>query len=137
TLEDLKQQGKIRYWGIACERVEDVPICLRYAGLASIQVSLSLLHQEALDVAIPRAAARGLGVIARQVFASGSLARDDAGPMDESRKARIEAYKREAHMDGHTLPETALQFVLKQPSVSVALLGMHRPSHLQASLGYL
>jgi aryl-alcohol dehydrogenase-like predicted oxidoreductase len=113
TLEQLKQQGKIRYWGVACEHPEDVPVALRYAGLSAIQVSLSLLHQEALASVIPQAAQQGVGVIARQVFASGSLARS----ADQA--------------------EAALSFVLAQPGVSVALLGMHRPDHLNDALGYL
>jgi aryl-alcohol dehydrogenase-like predicted oxidoreductase len=113
TLEQLKAQGKIRYWGIACERPTDISTALRYAGISSIQISLSLVHREALFNGMPEAADNGVGIIARQVFASGPLAH----PPDQA--------------------EAALQFVLHQPGVSVALLGMHRPAHLDSAVGYL
>jgi aryl-alcohol dehydrogenase-like predicted oxidoreductase len=137
ALEQLKQQGKIRDWGIACERPDDVLVCLRYAGIASVQISCSLLHPEALDAAIPAASARGVGVIARQVFASGLLSRSKDELLDDQRKDQILRYADEARLRGQTLPAMALEFALAQPGVSVVLLGMHSPGHLRAGLDYL
>lgn len=137
TLERLKQQGKLRYWGIACERPEDVLLSMRYAQVAAVQVSLSLLHPEALEAAIPRAAERGTGIIARQVLASGLLGGSPDRARGDPRQAQIAEYAQMAEQHGQTLPALAVAFVLAQPNVSVALLGMHRPSHLQAALGYL
>jgi aryl-alcohol dehydrogenase-like predicted oxidoreductase len=137
TMEQLKQKGKIRYWGIACERPEDVLVCLGYAGLDSVQISLSLLHEDALEAAIPRASAQGIGVIARQVFASGLLARPDDREIDDPRRVQIAQYHWAAQQRGCTVAEMALAFVLGQPGVSVAVLGMHQTAHLEAALGYL
>jgi aryl-alcohol dehydrogenase-like predicted oxidoreductase len=147
TLDKLKQQGKIRYWGIACDEAEDGVASLEYAGVASIQVGLSLLHQEALAEAIPRAHARGVGVIARQAFASGLLTkRPEDVPAEhlaaepaaaERRRAGIASYARQAEQRGLTLPAMALRFVLDQPGVSVALVGMYRRQHLDQCLSYL
>jgi aryl-alcohol dehydrogenase-like predicted oxidoreductase len=129
-LERLKQQGKIRYWGVACERVDDALVCIGIPGLSSIQISLSLLHPDALEAAIPRAAATGIAVIARQVFASGLLTRPPS-------TAQIEELDQVARECGTTLPQHALSYVFAQSGVSVALLGMHRATHLAEALRYL
>ncbi len=134
----LQQQGKIRCWGIACEQPADVLTVLRCVPQASaIQISLSLLHPESADEAIPSAAETGAGVIARQVFASGLLTRAASLDIEDPRHAQILEFRREAGQDGLSLPALALRYVLRQPGVSVALVGMHRREHLAANLSYL
>jgi aryl-alcohol dehydrogenase-like predicted oxidoreductase len=143
-LELLRQQGKLRHWGVACQQADDVLACLHYPGLGSIQVGLSALEQAALDAAIPRAAERGAGIIARQVFASGLLTR----PLDRLQLAEIDqdaevagrkrdqlvAYASIAERCGRSRAELALQFALSRPEVSVVLLGISQAPQLDASL---
>ena len=146
-LEKLKQQGKIRHWGIACDEPEHAIASLQYANVASIQVSVSLLHPEALTEVIPRAQAQGVAVIARQVFASGLLAHSpDSVPNEhlaaapdaaERKRSLIAGYARDAERAGLSLPAMALQFVLSQPGISVALLGMYTRAHLEQCVSYL
>jgi len=138
----LKQQGKIRYWGMACDEPEHALPSLQLPGIASIQVSLSLLHPEALDVVIPRASERGVGVIARQVFASGLLTKAAEGlkasaSVDDARRAAIDTLRGLATERGLSLPELALDFAIAQKGVSVTLLGMHAQHHLAENRGYL
>ncbi len=144
TLEQLKQQGKIREWGVACAQPQDALASLQYDSLGAIQVSVSVLEQAALESAIPRAAERGIGIIARQVFASGLLTRDpdrlklediDTDPeVAQFKLSRIRAHAAAAARQGRTPGELALEFALKQPQVSVALLGMSQSSHLSMNL---
>ena len=146
-LEQLRREGKIRHWGVACDQPEDALLCFDSPGLASIQVGLSLLHQEALDAAIPQARARGVAVIARQCYASGQLAKPlaaltleelvaDAGQR-EARRRTLERYHALAERSGRPLAELALQFDLGQPGVAVTLVGMRTAAHLADTLRYL
>jgi aryl-alcohol dehydrogenase-like predicted oxidoreductase len=143
-LERLCQQGKIRYWGVACETPDDVAACLGYASLASIQVGFSALEQAALDSAIPRAAERGVGIIARQVYASGLLTRPidsfageqiDPDPgVAEHKRAQLAAYAWIAERSRRSRAELALKFALGRSEGAVVLLGMSRQGHLDETL---
>jgi aryl-alcohol dehydrogenase-like predicted oxidoreductase len=146
-LERFRQQGKIRYWGVACERADDVEECLPFADLASVQIGFSALEQAALDSAIPEAAGRGIGIISRQVYASGLLTRPldtfeveqiDTDPVVAHRKRTQIAQFASIADDGHRTPaELALKFALAQPDVSVVLLGISRHTHLDSGLAAL
>jgi aryl-alcohol dehydrogenase-like predicted oxidoreductase len=143
-LELLREQGKVRHWGIACQHDADTLSALHYPTLASIQVGLSVLEQAALDEVIPRAAQRGAAIIARQVFASGLVTRPvdslqlddiDHEPAVAARKhAQLAACGAIAQRSGRSRDELALQFTLARPEVSVALLGISRQAHLDAGL---
>jgi aryl-alcohol dehydrogenase-like predicted oxidoreductase len=143
-LELLRQQGKVRYWGVACQQADDALACLPYPGLASIQVGLSALEQAALDTAIPRAAERGTAIIARQVFASGLLTRrPEALQLDEidydpdvaaRKRDQLVAYASIAERCGRGRAEMALQFALARQGVSVVLLGISRAEQFDSSL---
>src|SRR4029077_16188342 len=74
TLERLKAQGKLRFYGVATEEPQDVPFCLSAPGISSVQLGFGLLDLEALaQGTLAAARARGLGIIARGCFAGGLL----------------------------------------------------------------
>lgn len=141
TLEGLKKQGKLRFYGVATEVPEDAPVCLSVPGISSIQLGLGLLDLHALDQGtLAAAAARGLGVIARGCFGGGLLKES----LDESQLSaltpkwqHILALRSFSDGKGRPLPDIAFQFCRGTPAVSVTLLGMRMESHLRANLGYL
>jgi aryl-alcohol dehydrogenase-like predicted oxidoreductase len=143
-LERLRQQGKIRYWGVACRDVEDACVSLEHPSLASVQVSLSVLEQHALSRAVPRAAGQGVGIIARQVFASGLLTRrldalrpeelDSEPGVALQKQDRIAAFASLAERCGRGRAEMALHFALARQDVSVVLLGMSSLDQMHANL---
>ena len=141
TLEKLRVQGKIRHWGVAGDHPEHALSSLHaFPSLEAVQVGLSVLEQAALDRAIPCAASRGVGVIARQVFASGWLTRApesvivahlDADPQTAQRKfEQLLAYASLAQSCSRSPAELALQFSLAQQGVSVVLVGISRQTQL-------
>ena len=146
-LEKLKVDGKIRYFGVSCETVEDAAICMRYPTIDALQLQISLLASSALDEVVPQCASRGAGVIARECLGGGLLAKplDGLGLEglipDEARRAALEthlaAYHAEAEERRCSVRQLALQFVLRQPGVSVALLGMRTEAHLADNLALL
>jgi aryl-alcohol dehydrogenase-like predicted oxidoreductase len=139
SLERLRQQGKIRYWGVACERAEDVPACMRLPSLSSLQIGVNALEQDAVDSAIPMARSHGLGIIGRQVFASGLLTRSlddiDPGYIDsEQKRQRLERFAAVVEATGRSRSELAIQYALTIDGVSVVLVGISRMDQLEHAL---
>jgi aryl-alcohol dehydrogenase-like predicted oxidoreductase len=138
TLEKLKGQGKVRFYGIATEVADDVPLCLPPPGISSVQLAFGLLDLEALEAGIlAEAAARGLGVIARGCY-GGGLLKDgpDAAELEATtpKWSRILSLRALSQQSNRPLLETALQFCLQTPHVTVTLLGMRTEEHLRENL---
>jgi aryl-alcohol dehydrogenase-like predicted oxidoreductase len=141
TLDKLKAQGKLRFYGIGTEGPEDVPACLSVPGISSIQLGFGLLDLEALEQGMLDAAAkRGLAIIARGCFAGGLL-KDDLEEAQlraaTSKWQRILALRSYGAANGRSALDFALQFCRGAPAVSVTLLGMRTESHLRGNLRYI
>ena len=146
-LERLKSAGKIRYYGVSCETAADVELALRHPSVSTVQLRLSLLAQQALASAVPAAAAKDVGVIARECFAGGLLTKplDALGletfmPSAEERatkEAEIAGYHQIAAAMGRTMPECAFQFVRATLGTSVVLLGMRDERQVDRNLALL
>jgi aryl-alcohol dehydrogenase-like predicted oxidoreductase len=122
TLEKLKNQGKIRYYGVSCDTVEDALICLQQSGLSSIQLEINWLNQKAIAKVLPLARQQQVAIIARQPFASGKLLTYlDSIPIDLQKRDR-------------NLYQVALQFVMEQEGVSTVIPGVSSSQHLQTLL---
>jgi hypothetical protein len=76
TLEALRREGKIRFFGIACDTVDDALSALELPGVSSIQVTVNLLERGAVERLIPAARERGIAVIARECLSNGLLAKE-------------------------------------------------------------
>jgi aryl-alcohol dehydrogenase-like predicted oxidoreductase len=141
TLEELRAQGKLRFYGVATEVPQDASFCLSAPGISSIQLGFGLLDLEALDQGtLAVAAARGLAVIARGCFGGGLLKNglDEAALKAATPKwQRILALRSFSESTGRAPLEVALQFCRRTPAVSVTLLGMHVENHLRDNLRYI
>ena len=144
TLESLKAEGKIRHYGVSCAQVEDALICMRYSGIATIQIPMSLIKQEAIGTVLPLAIESGVGVIAREPLAFGLLT--DAPR--ESKAERLAKSRREFHeqleraeefrslvCNGRTMAQAALRFALSLTGVSVVIPGMETKWHFEENVG--
>jgi aryl-alcohol dehydrogenase-like predicted oxidoreductase len=146
TLEKLKAQGKIRYYGVSCATVHDALLCLKYPGFSSIQVTINLLDQEAVTKLLPLAKEEKLAVIARVPLAQGLLTNIQKETKAEQiaknqreleyRKSRVKKFQFLVKKD-RTLAQAALQFVLQLDGVSVVIPGMTKQKHLEENLGAL
>jgi aryl-alcohol dehydrogenase-like predicted oxidoreductase len=140
TLEQLKRQGKIRFYGVATEVPEDVPFCLAAPGISSVQLGFGLLDLEALEAGmLANAQARGLAIIARGCF-GGGLLKDglDATQLRAStpKWEHILALRSLAARTDRSVLDMALQFCRGTAGVSVTLLGMRTEHHLRENLRY-
>jgi aryl-alcohol dehydrogenase-like predicted oxidoreductase len=142
TLAKLQRSGKVRYVGVSCESASDVSLCAQQAELAALQMRISIMDQTAVSVAGPLAKEACIGVVARECFGGGVLARIEslsdlpAGlpPENEpllAQKQQLALLCLLARQSGRTVRELALQFVLALDFVSVALVGVRTLSQLE------
>jgi aryl-alcohol dehydrogenase-like predicted oxidoreductase len=144
AVEALKQQGKIRYYGVACDTVDAARAAMRHPGVSSVQITVNLLERGGLDTVLPEALARNVGVVARECLANGLLVKDpatiDLGAYCKSAEERalrakqLAEYHQRAAADGCTLSELALDFVTRLDGVPVALIGARSVAQLQGLL---
>ncbi|WP_010648098.1 aldo/keto reductase [Oceanobacillus massiliensis] len=73
VLEALKKEGKIRYYGVSVETVEEGMFCLEHSKASSLQVIFNLFRQKPLEALFPAAMEKGVGILARVPLASGLL----------------------------------------------------------------
>jgi aryl-alcohol dehydrogenase-like predicted oxidoreductase len=143
-LLQLREQGMVRHIGIACERLDDVFLCLPHPEIEVVQVSVNLLHQQGLREVLATCSRAGVGVIGRQCFASGLLAKPlrelDLTKLesDPTRRAfvrdQLQRFDKRATEIGFSLRELALQFARSWSAVSVTLVGVRTVEHLRESL---
>lgn len=73
VLDRLKEQGKIRYYGVSVETVEEGLFCLEQPNVSALQVIFNVLRQKPLEELFPSAYEKGVGILARVPLASGLL----------------------------------------------------------------
>lgn len=140
TLEKLKSQGKIRYYGVAVDTVEDAICCLNFPEVSSVMVPFGLLDQEALDGFFAQAADRNLAVIARACFGGGLLNVDLPQQQLKDKTCKwqeILFFRQLAEKQGRCVQELALQFSRSVRPICIHLLGMSTQAHLRTNLDYL
>ncbi|MCE7011180.1 aldo/keto reductase [Kibdelosporangium philippinense] len=134
ALEELRSQGAVDAIGVGMNQWE---MPARFVRETSIDVVMlagryTLLEQTAAAEFLPLCEERGVSVLAAGVFNSGMLARttvpDDAkynyaqAPRDLVVRAQRIAAVCDRH--GATLPQAAVHFVLRHPSVASVVLGV-------------
>jgi len=153
-LDDLVAAGKVRFYGVSVETVDEATRALRHPNVRTVQIIFNMLRLKPADQFLAAAAARRVGVLARVPLASGLLSgkftaasRFDA---DDHR-----AYNRQGERfdkgetfsgvpydvglevvetlralvpPGATLAQLALRWILMFPAVSCAIPGAKTPA---------
>jgi aryl-alcohol dehydrogenase-like predicted oxidoreductase len=73
-LDDLVQAGKVLFYGVSVERVEDALKAIEYPGVQSVQIIYNMFRQRPAELFFPEAKRRRVGVLARLPLSSGLLA---------------------------------------------------------------
>jgi aryl-alcohol dehydrogenase-like predicted oxidoreductase len=73
ALEDLKQAGKIRHYGISAKRDGEAVAAMEYPGVETVQIVFNMLRQKAARTVFPTARQKNIAVVARVPLASGLL----------------------------------------------------------------
>ena len=141
TLDNLMQQGKIRFYGVSAHTISDSILCLKYPNLSSLQVVLNLLEQEATEELLSIAHQNKIAIIARIPLARGLLTKKRTVQTGlnvdiiqlKIAKAKVENLSFLAN-ERRTLSQAAIQFVLHHPQVSVVIPGTRRVEHLEENI---
>lgn len=74
VLDDLVQAGKLRYYGVSVEKVEEALKAIEYPGVRSVQIIFNIFRQRPAELFFREAMRRNIGVIVRLPLSSGMLA---------------------------------------------------------------
>ncbi len=141
-LNRIKKEGKIRFWGISLNEVEDGIICLKRKNISSFQIAFNFIDDEAQHVLFPNLNP-DIGIIARVPFARGLLTEKkevltgfhDVDPQKNKKiKQKLDSIQLEATKKEKGVSEVATEFILNHPEVTTAIIGTRSIEHLKANL---
>jgi aryl-alcohol dehydrogenase-like predicted oxidoreductase len=156
ALDDLRRQGKIRSIGVSNFSVPQHETALSIAQIHTSQPPLNLFQQQSLEAIIPFCRERNIAVMCYSPMAMGLLTgkfKEDHqfppgdirgnpwsghlfGPEALPRHVRIVNRLNEAAAEsGHTVAQLAVNWVLCQPGVTVALVGAKNPKQVDENVG--
>jgi aryl-alcohol dehydrogenase-like predicted oxidoreductase len=72
-LDDLVKVGKIRYYGVSVEKIEEALKAIEYPNVQSVQIIFNCFRQRPAELFFPRAKEKKVGILARVPLASGML----------------------------------------------------------------
>jgi len=72
-LDDLVAEGKVRYYGVSVERVDEALAAMRYPNVQSIQIIFNIFRLKPAEIVFPAALKNEVGILARVPLASGLL----------------------------------------------------------------
>jgi aryl-alcohol dehydrogenase-like predicted oxidoreductase len=156
-LDDLVKQGKIRYYGVSVEKIEEARKAVEFPNVQSVQMIFNIFRQRPVDDFFPEARKRRVGIIARVPLASGLLSgrmtagttfgRDDHRTFNRQGAAfdKGETFSgvdfatglkaveelRPLIPAGATMAQMALRWILMFPEVTCAIPGAKRPSQAE------
>jgi aryl-alcohol dehydrogenase-like predicted oxidoreductase len=155
TLAELKSEGKARYIGVSNFNVSQMERASRIAPITSLQPPYSMLAREIEQSILPFAAAHGIGVVAYSPMKSGLLSgamtreRIAAFPADDFRRSAphfrepllsrnlqlADLLRTIGQKHGRSPGEVAIAWVLGNPHVTGAIVGVRSPQQLQGIIG--
>ncbi len=155
-LDRMTQAGKIRYYGVSVERVEEALKAIEYPNVQSVQIIFNCFRQRPAELFFKEAARKRVGILARVPLASGmltgKLSRDSQFAADDHRNfnrhgeqfdvgetfsgvdydASLEAVEelRKVLPKGVAMAQFALRWILMFDAVTCAIPGAKRPGQV-------
>jgi len=129
ALERARERGWARYIGYSGDG-EAARYAVECGRFDTLQTSISVADQEALELALPPAASRQMGVIAKRPLANVAwrYARKPSEPYYQAYWTRLRALDYPFLRDGtDAAVATALRFTLAASGVHTAIVGTKRP----------
>ncbi|HEX7588418.1 MAG TPA: aldo/keto reductase, partial [Anaerolineae bacterium] len=155
--DDLVKQGKLRFYGVSVEKVEEALKAIEYPGVQSVQIIYNIFRQRPTDLFFGQAKRRRVGILARLPLSSGMLAgkmtRASAFSSEDHRayNRHGESFDRDETFSGvdfelglqtveelrplvpagWTMAEFALRWILMSDAVTCAIPGAKRPTQVE------
>ena len=152
TLLEIQEQGKICSIGVSNYSAAQIKECSQYAKIISLQPEYSLLAREIEKETVPLCIENNIGIIAYSPLSSGVL----TGKYDKNTKfkdwrgkgiigtfagegytkniSKVDMLKVIALEEGKTCGQVAINWVLRQPGLTTALVGVKNPVQMEENL---
>jgi aryl-alcohol dehydrogenase-like predicted oxidoreductase len=160
ALDDLVQAGKLRFYGVSVEKVEEALKAIEYPNVQTVQIIYNIFRQRPAELFFGEAARRKVGILARVPLASGllsgklsaksSFAADDHRAFNRHGKAfdRGETFSgvdyetgleavaelRALLPAGWSMPQFALRWILMSTAVTCAIPGAKNPTQAEDNI---
>ncbi|WP_262709668.1 aldo/keto reductase [Hymenobacter fodinae] len=137
AFEQLVQQGKIRGYGISSIRPNVIREYARRSHIISVMMQYSLLDRRPEESCLGLLQEHQISVLARGTLAQGLLVTKPAAPyLQHSAETVARASAAVQRLADTTISpvEIAAQYVLAQPAVTAAVLGIRMPEQLTDAL---
>jgi aryl-alcohol dehydrogenase-like predicted oxidoreductase len=134
AFELLQQQGKIRYYGISSIRPNVIREYIRRSNIVSVMMQYSLLDRRPEEEALIKLKEHNIGVLTRGSVAQGLLIDKPVKEYLGYSTADVAKATKAVHAasnENRTAAQTALQFVLKHPSITSVVAGIRTPEQLE------
>jgi aryl-alcohol dehydrogenase-like predicted oxidoreductase len=157
VLDDLVKAGKLRYYGVSVEKVEEALKAIEYPNVQSVQIIFNMFRHRPAELFFGQAKNHKVGILARVPLSSGMLtgkmkpdstfAADDHRKFNRAGEAfdRGETFSgvdyntglkaveelRAVCPDGMSLTQFALRWILMFDAVTCAIPGAKRPSQAE------
>ncbi len=158
-LDDLVRAGKMRFYGVSVERIEEAIKAIEFPNVQTVQIIFNMFRQRPADVFFELAKKRKVGILARVPLASGmltgKLTRQSTFAADDHRQfnrhgeqfdrgetfsgvdydtalAAVEELKA-ITPKGMTLGQFALRWILMFDAVTCAIPGAKTPEQARAN----
>lgn len=155
-LDDFIKEGKIRFYGVSVERVEEALKAIEFPNVQTVQIIFNCFRQRPAELFFPRAKQKKVGILARVPLASGMLSgklrRDSSFAADDHRNFNrhgemfdvgetfsgvdyelgLKAVEeiRQLLPAGVSMSQFALRWILMFDAVSCAIPGGKRPEQV-------
>ena len=157
VMDDLVKDGKVRFYGVSVEKVEEALKAIEFPGVQSVQIIFNLFRHRPAELLFEQTLKRKIGILARVPLASGmltgkmkknsSFASDDhrffnregasfdrgetfSGVDYETGLLAVEKLKSICPADMQ-LTQFALRWILMFDAVTCAIPGAKRPSQVE------
>lgn len=139
AMEMLKQQGKIRYWGLSLNTFAPAPEAewmMEHKLGDGFQLVFNLINQRAYNV-MQQAAKNGYGIIARMPLQfgllTGKFSAESTFAANDHRSFRLtpEIIEKTMSVLKHVNAAKALSFILTCKEVSTVIPGIRTPEHVK------
>ena len=157
ALDRMVEAGKLRYYGVSVERVEEALKAMEYPNVQTVQIIFNCFRQRPADLLFEQARHRQVGILARVPLASGllsgKLTRDSQFAADDHRQFNrhgeaFDVGETFAGVDYETglraveemrgmlpagvgMAQFALRWILMHDAVTCAIPGGKRPSQVR------
>ena len=136
VLQRARDAGKVRYIGYSGDG-RPATYAVQCGAFDTLQISVNIADQEALQRILPLARARQMGIIAKRSLADIAWQSDPASTdyCEQRYRKRLQALNYPFLQSASSLiVDTALRFTLSVPEVDIVLVGGTNPLHWQHNL---